>query len=342
MKKHYFIAKTGKNIYTFLLVFFVINTFLLVFFAGCNSQSNTESPLRLGWQPPWANQGQIVEVFKHTNVLQKHNVELEYKGFTYGGPMTEAALAGEIDILFAGDQPGITLISRDSTWKIVARMVKYRSAFVVPPNSTLETLDDLKGKTIATAFGSTTHRDAARILSDKSFEIGTDIKLLHLDQAEHAAVMAKVGDDSWGGIDAIATYDPTIAIVVDKGLAKILHHWISPGVVVVNERLLKNREEDIKNFLKAYQEAYFIYTQDPHHFNSLYSKDSRLPLSDKIYKEIASSEPNMSVSNESEVSILLKSSDQDMLQRNANKALELGIISKSLKITDFIDLSLVK
>ncbi len=90
-------------------------------FSVCNRTPPGRKPLRLGWQPPWANQGQIVEVFKNSDVLSRNDVPVEFKAFTYGGPMTEAALAGELDILFAGDQPGITLISRDSDWRIVAR-----------------------------------------------------------------------------------------------------------------------------------------------------------------------------------------------------------------------------
>src|ERR1041385_2015853 len=48
-----------------------------------------EVSLRLGWQPPWANQGQVVEMLKHTDVLARHGVRVEFKAFTYGGPMSE-------------------------------------------------------------------------------------------------------------------------------------------------------------------------------------------------------------------------------------------------------------
>src|SRR5262245_51959694 len=56
-------------------------------FVGCRSRPATETVVRVGWQPPWANQGQIVEVLKHTDLLKRENVSVEFKGFTYGGPM---------------------------------------------------------------------------------------------------------------------------------------------------------------------------------------------------------------------------------------------------------------
>src|SRR4051794_22856865 len=100
----------------------VFTTLLVVLaFAGCRrSTSDSSFRLRLAWQPPWSNQGQVVEVLKNTNVLERHSVKVDYKGFTYGGPMTEAALAGQVDVLFLGDQPAATLMSKDKRWHIVA------------------------------------------------------------------------------------------------------------------------------------------------------------------------------------------------------------------------------
>jgi sulfonate transport system substrate-binding protein len=313
--------------------------------AGCTPappKTTVTKAIRLGWQPPWANQGQVVEVLKNTDVLRKNDVKVEFKAFTYGGPMTEAALAGELDMLFAGEQPAITLISRDSKWRIVARLVNYRSAILVPPSSPLKELADLSGKKVATAFGSTTHRDAARILRDASLEVGTDVTFVNLDQAEHAALIARGGSEKWADIDAIATYDPTIAVTIEQKKARVLHEWISPAVVVASEDLIKNRSNDLMQFLRAYIESYSIYAKDPERFNALYSQDSRLPLSSEIYKQIAACEPNMAASKPSGVDIILDEKRQETMQRNAEIALSLGIIKKPVNMAQYTDVSLAE
>ena len=186
-----------KNSLVKPLLLVALSLVVVIAFTNCTKKTSEDfKPLRLGWQPPWANQGQIVEVFKHTDVLSRNGVKVEYKAFTYGGPMTEAALAGEVDILFVGNQPAITLISRDPKWRIVARMVNYRSAFLVPPGSQAKILQDLLGKKVATAFGSTTHRDAVRILAEAGLEVGKNIQLVNVDQAEHVALIARGGSEA--------------------------------------------------------------------------------------------------------------------------------------------------
>jgi hypothetical protein len=56
--------------------------------------------IRLGWQIPWATQGQLVQALKHSNIPRLTGVDLAYVGFSYGGPLNSAALAGQIDVLY--------------------------------------------------------------------------------------------------------------------------------------------------------------------------------------------------------------------------------------------------
>src|SRR5437660_11264097 len=98
---------------------------------GCTRQ--TANAIRIGWQVPWATQGQIVEVLKHTDILQKHALRGEFKGFTYGAPLNEAALGGEVDVFFTADQPAATLLSRSGDFRIVSRLMYNRVATYVPP-----------------------------------------------------------------------------------------------------------------------------------------------------------------------------------------------------------------
>ena len=102
--------------------------------------SSQTASVRLGWQPPWANQGQIVEVLKQFSAQGGIGSPVDFQPFTFGGPMTEAALAGRLDVIMLGDQPALRLISKDSSWRIVSRLVSYRSGLVVPPDSPLRSI----------------------------------------------------------------------------------------------------------------------------------------------------------------------------------------------------------
>lgn len=108
-------------------------------------------PIRIGWQIPAATQGQIVQVLKRTNVLDVHGLDPSLVPFSYGGPQVEAAFSGQLDVVFSGDQPAINLIARGGKWKIVARLFEDGVATIVPPDSPINELKDLRGKTVASA-----------------------------------------------------------------------------------------------------------------------------------------------------------------------------------------------
>ncbi|HOP36094.1 MAG TPA: hypothetical protein PL090_07195, partial [Syntrophales bacterium] len=111
---------------------------LLMILSGKSTGAETVSeriPVRIGWHVSSATQAQIVQVLKRTNVLEIHGLEPRLVPFSYGGPEVEAALAGKLDVLFAGDQGVINLIARGGKWKIVARLQYDQVAVMEPPNS---------------------------------------------------------------------------------------------------------------------------------------------------------------------------------------------------------------
>ena len=57
-------------------------------------------PIRIGWQTTWATQGQLAVILMKTDILKNLGFEPEFVGFSYGGPLNEGALAGEVDVLF--------------------------------------------------------------------------------------------------------------------------------------------------------------------------------------------------------------------------------------------------
>jgi ABC-type nitrate/sulfonate/bicarbonate transport system substrate-binding protein len=318
----------------------VVGVIAALTLTGCSPPSaGTSRPLRVGWQPQWANQGQVVEVLMHDGVLAKHGVSADFRPFTYGGPMTEAALAGEVDVLFVGNQPAITLISRDDKWRIAARLTGYRSAVLVPKDSPVRSLDDLRGKTLATAFGSTTHRDVVRRLLDIGIDPATQIRLVSLDQAEHATVIARGGSGKWGVLDAIATYDPTVAVALESGGARVIADWASPAVVVARASLFDKGTMELKNFLRAYIEAYSIYATSPDKFDQLFQVDSRLPLSPGIYRAMAGYEPNLSKKNSADVDVRFSDEALRSLVQDTEIAFRLGIIKMKPDIRRFVDQS---
>lgn len=147
----------------------------------CAEDVETLIPIRIGWQIPAVTQAGIVQVLKRTDVLARHRLDPSFVPFSYGTPEVEAAFAGELDVFFAGDQPAINLLTYGGKWKIVARLYYDNVAAIVPPESQILKIEDLKGRTVASPFGSTAHREASREQQFSGLDPDSEVENLNMD-----------------------------------------------------------------------------------------------------------------------------------------------------------------
>ena len=79
--------------------FLILVLLLSILTSSCSLAQNPQeqTKIRIGWQTTWATQGQIVQTLAHTDVLARNGLDPEFVGVTYGAPLNEAALAGEVD-----------------------------------------------------------------------------------------------------------------------------------------------------------------------------------------------------------------------------------------------------
>lgn len=213
----------------------------LLLVVACNrtaAPNSSEAPVvRIGWQTSWATQGQLAEVLQHTNALTLEDLRGDLKSFQYGAPLSEAALANDVDVAFLGDQPAVTLLSSSKDWRIVARLMDFRVAILVPPNSPIKSVVGLKGKTLAIPFGSSTHRVALEFIAQAGLNPQKDVHIINIDIQEQASIVQSARSGQWPNIDAVASWDPNIALYESKGLARVLAPGKALGVVVMSRRL---------------------------------------------------------------------------------------------------------
>lgn len=320
----------NKKVYVIVSVIFFVLFGLILFKLNTNNIPKKEI-IRIGWQPPWVNQGQIAAVLQNTNILAKNNITADFIGFSFGPPMTEAALSGKLDILFAGDQPAFNLISKDPSWKIIAPLVHYRSGILIPLNSNIKSIKDLKGKTVATGIGSTTYRDTLQLL-EKNGLSQSDVKIVNLDVGEHLAFLES-GRKSWQDIDALATYDPTLTIAENKGIAKLLIDYRSLGVVIINQKFYEKHPETVKRFLKALAEAFDYYSTNEVQANKLYSKAARYTIPEELFDKMGGVEPRLQRHNTTSMNFDKETLRE--LESHLNTAIKLKLI-KDKKINDVL------
>ena len=310
--------------------------FLILGFAT-NAMAQTSTKLRIGWQIPWATQGQIVQIWKHTDILKKNGIEAEFVGKTFGPQLNELALAGEIDVVLTADQPAATLFSKEKGWVGIGRLMYNRTSTYVAPNSPIKSVKELKGKTIGIPMGAAAERITIEALKREGLDPLKDTNLINLDIREQTALIAANKEkDKWGQFDALSGFDPLPAILEAKNLIRVLDTGKVVSLVLMNkEYITKNPETPIK-MLKALRDAYDYYRKHTSEANEWFIKEAQLADADQKACELAASlEPNLKAKNLKGIRVSFTEEDYALMQKGADFIAPK--INKQISMKDFVN-----
>jgi sulfonate transport system substrate-binding protein len=149
-------------------------------------------------------------------VRQRHSVEEAFKplgieikwiDFQFGPPLLEAINVGSVDFGYVGDSPPIFAQAGGAGIRYAAAVKSdgNTQAIVVPQNSPIKTLADLKGKRVAFGKGSSAHNLLVAAL-EKAGLAWSDITPTPLAPADATVAFAK------GSVDAWSIWDPYLAL----------------------------------------------------------------------------------------------------------------------------------
>ncbi len=318
-----------------------IFTLLFVLSGNCLGAGAVETPvpIRIGWQIPAVTQAAVVQVLKRTDVLASHGLDPSLVPFSYGTPEVEAALAGKLDAFFAGDQPAINLLTNGGKWKIVARIFYDRIAIVVPPNSPIQEVKDLRGKTVASPFGSVGHREAVLEQQAAGLDAETDVKNKNMDVLEIRHRVLAGGVESWEGMDAAAVWEPNLSSFQLAGLTRNLTETRTLGVVAISDEFISNHPEAAVRFLAALVRAWYFFSRDPDRVMRWYNDDTQLDYSPEALMRAVKIDPNFAAKSPGDIDLKLNEELIASLEKNA--AWGADVWKDGSRIRQFVDQNLL-
>lgn len=294
-------------------------------------------PIRLGWQVPWATQGQLVMGLKYTNIPELVGIELDFAGFSYGGPLNHAALSGQVDVLLTADQPALVLMSRSDDFLVVGRMMYNRVCIYVPPGSPITGLADLRGKTIMGPVGAAAERVALAAIA--SAGVGADeIEAGSLDIAQQSALVGQSGG-GWGKVDALYGFDPFPAILEVKGLARMLDCGKVVSLVIARRNMVQERRAELEAFLRGFKLSWFYFAKNPERLNAWFAKESRLDVTSAMLDLAASIEPNRFADSLDAVRLDLSRDDLAVISSAHDFLRQRKIMKRDVEIPSRIELA---
>lgn len=292
--------------------------------------------IRIGWQVPWATQGQLVQILKHTDILERNGLEAEFIGRTYGPLLNELALAEQVDIVLTADQPAIALFSKDRGWIGVGRLMYNRTLTYVPPRSGIMSIRDLKGKTIGVPVGAAAERATAQALRREGLDMSKDVKVVNLDIREQVPLV-KDGEqaETWGTIDALSGFDPLPAIFESRGLIRVLDVATIRSLVLMNRKFVADHPGAAEHFMQALLDAYDYYRSHATQANDWFIAEAHLAGADQRALSIAAGiEPNVACKERSCIRVTFTEEDFASMQEAADFLAPR--LSRKIAIRDYV------
>jgi sulfonate transport system substrate-binding protein len=148
-------------------------------------------------------------------LLHPIGIDVQWTEFEFGPPMLEAMRVNAIDIGAVGDTPPVFAQAAHADLLYIAAQHSGGQAILLPPNSRLQTLQDLKGRKLAFGRGSSAHNLVLAALEKAGLKY-SDIQPVYLGPADAGPAFER------GAIDAWCIWDPYYALFETRPGVRVL------------------------------------------------------------------------------------------------------------------------
>ncbi|KRR02269.1 nitrate ABC transporter substrate-binding protein [Bradyrhizobium jicamae] len=205
--------------------------------------------------------------------------DIQWKNFTSGAPLTNEMVAGKLDLGAMADFPGslngvaFQKAGRRSLFiSVLSGSTKGSgNGIVVPVNSPVQSIADLKGKTISVPFASTSHGMLLRAIEAKGWNPETDVNII--TQAPEVAGPALQANK----IEAHADFVPFAELFPWRGFARKIFDGSQANAPTLHGSLVDAEYADkypeiVVAYLRAALEADRLIAEEPEKYSELITK----------------------------------------------------------------------
>ncbi|SPL72230.1 ABC transporter substrate-binding protein [Acinetobacter stercoris] len=242
-----------------------------------NSQSPKDSSkqivLNIGDQ-----KGNMRAQLEASGALKDIQYKINWYEFPAAAPVAEALKVEGIDLGYLGDAPFIFANSNGGTAKAIAvyKADPYPVALLVPENSPIKNIKDLKGKSVTANKGSIGHLITLRALEKAGLQ-PNDVNFKFLPPADGKLAVAN------GSVDVWAVWDPYTAYAELKDHFRIIANgrglYSGYTFLAATDKSLQDvkKRQSIQNFVYRLKESQLWATAHSQEFGQQYAKITGLP-----------------------------------------------------------------
>ncbi|WP_262057220.1 ABC transporter substrate-binding protein [Streptomyces sp. STR69] len=269
-------------------------------------------------------------VLRAAGELKNLDYKIKWSTFTSGPPLLEAVNAKAVDIGGVGNTPPVFAAGAGSKIKVVAAWhgTSEGDAVLVPKDSKLTSPQQLKGKSIAVAQGSSAHFQLVASLKAAGLAL-SDVKVKYLQPADALAAFTS------GKVDAWAVWDPYTSQILQAEQGRVLTtgqgvtNGLTFQVAAPGALQDKKKAAAIKDYLDRLRRAQTWVFSHQEAWAKVWSKDTGLPYAVALASVKRTNSTRVSVA----VDPPLIASEQQI----ADTFTQLKLIPRKVDFAEFVD-----
>lgn len=279
-----------------------------------------DAPIKIRIAYPSGMNGQIPVVMERAGLAKKNGLDAEFVFFQYGPPMMEALASGHVDAVVTSLMPVTTFLSRQpGAATVVAALGASSYSLMVPKDSKVASVEELKGKRIAVSFNSDSHLDLLRLLKSRNLDPKSDVKLLNVQPNE---LVLTLND---GFADAIVIRQPQVLKMQEQFGARVVHTWPFEFISIMRTQFMTEQPNALARYRAALRDSiYYIAT---HKEEASVWFGEKLRIDPEVVRQVSADDPvYRNVKTPKDVSIELTPTVRNRLRDWFDASLEHGMI----------------
>jgi sulfonate transport system substrate-binding protein len=263
-------------------------------------------------------------------LIDKLPFKADWSDFTSGPPMLQAMGAGSVDVGGVGNAPPVFAAAGGDQLAIVGALQANPngSALLVPKGSAIHDVQQLKGKRIAVAQGSSADYHLLTVLTKAGISVH-DVTLVYLQPAAGLAALSSGHVDAWDiwspFIEEGETLDGATAIVTGQGYGSPYSFTVASRAALADPA----KAAAIRDYLALIAQAHRWANNHLSAWAAVWAKASGLPLT--VMTKAASDDSSLAVP----ITPAVIASEQQV----ANAFTTSGLIPVHVNFSQFVDTS---
>lgn len=232
-----------------------------------NPSSDSSSTVTIGYMP--SDHHAALLIANATGQFKDKGIDVKLVQFNNGGDLMAAAASGELDMGYVGITPALSSISKGVPVKVVSSVQDEGSGIVVAEDSEISSIEDLKGKQVATPGASSIQY---MLLLHALEEAGLSKDDLSISDMKVASMVDALRTKN---IDAIVPYEPYVTLPVEEGVGKEIASSadILPEhpccVIIAREDFIENNNDELKEILAIHENTTNFINENPEEASEL-------------------------------------------------------------------------